>query len=139
MQADPSPQEIIPVNDSQADSVPSTPIHADHLIPQNDQAGTSNVSQPIVQESNNTHHVTKWTRSHPINQIIGDSLSGVKTRRKATGNFFMFVNFVSKMEPTKVVEALSDPSWVNAMQDELTQFERNKVWELVPRPHHSKL
>jgi len=48
----------------------------------------------------------------------------------------MFVNFVSKVEPTKIDEALADPSWVNAMQDELTQFERNKVWELVPRPHH---
>nr|XP_043615866.1 uncharacterized mitochondrial protein AtMg00820-like [Erigeron canadensis] len=42
------------------------------------------------------------------------------------------------MEPTDVAEDLSDPSWVNAMQDELTQFEINKVWELVPRPHHSK-
>nr|XP_043638103.1 uncharacterized mitochondrial protein AtMg00820-like [Erigeron canadensis] len=25
---------------------------------------------------------------------------------------------------------------VRTMQDELTQFERKKVWELIPRPHH---
>jgi Reverse transcriptase (RNA-dependent DNA polymerase) len=27
-----------------------------------------------------------------------------------------------------------DPDWIIAMQLELNQFERNKVWELVPRP-----
>jgi len=69
-----------------------------------------------------------------MDQIIGDPLTGVKTRRKATSNFCMFVNFVSKMEPTRVEEALSDPSWISVMQEELTQFERNKVWKLVPRP-----
>ena len=46
----------------------------------------------------------------------------------------MNVNFVSNSEPTKIEEALSDPSWVGAMQDELSQFERNKVWSLVPMP-----
>ncbi|KAL8093864.1 hypothetical protein AgCh_035664 [Apium graveolens] len=27
-----------------------------------------------------------------------------------------------------------DPDWISAMQEELNQFERNKVWELVPAP-----
>ena len=38
------------------------------------------------------------------------------------------------MEPKKVEEALQDPDWVIAMQEELNQFERQKVWKLVPRP-----
>ena len=42
--------------------------------------------------------------------------------------------FLSQMEPKKVDEALKDESWVLAMQEELNQFERNHVWELVPRP-----
>nr|XP_043630031.1 uncharacterized protein LOC122601330 [Erigeron canadensis] len=137
-QADPTPtQENIQnsLNDSQADSDPVL-VKADLHVPQVDQAGPSNLNQPIVQETNPAQHVTKWTRSHPINQIIGDPLSGVKTKRKATGNFCMFVNFVSKMERTEIDETLADPSWVNAMQDELTQFERNKVWKLLPIPHH---
>ena len=29
---------------------------------------------------------------------------------------------------------MEDPNWVEAMQEELNQFERNKVWELVPHP-----
>ena len=31
-------------------------------------------------------------------------------------------------------EALQDADWVLAMQEELNQFERNKVWKLVPKP-----
>ena len=37
------------------------------------------------------------------------------------------------IEPKKVTEALEDPFWIDAMQDEL-QFERNRVWTLVPLP-----
>ena len=31
---------------------------------------------------------------------------------------------------------ISDDFWVLAMQEELNQFERNKVWTLVPKPKH---
>ena len=41
---------------------------------------------------------------------------------------------VSCVEPHKVYEALDDPDWLNAMHEELKNFERNQVWELVPRP-----
>ncbi|GJV06675.1 retrovirus-related pol polyprotein from transposon TNT 1-94 [Tanacetum coccineum] len=44
-------------------------------------------------------------------------------------------NFLSKEEPKKVSEALKHPRWVDAMQDELNQFSRNKVWTLVPAPY----
>ncbi|KAI3685795.1 hypothetical protein L6452_35053 [Arctium lappa] len=37
-------------------------------------------------------------------------------------------------EPKKVDDALRDPNWVSVMQEELTEFTRNKVWNLVPRP-----
>jgi hypothetical protein len=57
------------------------------------------------------------------------------------GNYsFMFSNFcghysfVSSLEPLKVDEALDDPDWVIAMQEELNNFTRNEVWELVERP-----
>jgi len=38
------------------------------------------------------------------------------------------------LEPHRVEEALEDPNWVLAMQKELNNFTRNKVWELVERP-----
>ncbi|CAM8933228.1 unnamed protein product [Rhodiola kirilowii] len=47
--------------------------------------------------------------------------------------------FVSLVEPSSVQEALKDPDWVQAMHEELHQFERNKVWRLVPRPKDRKI
>jgi hypothetical protein len=46
----------------------------------------------------------------------------------------MFACFLSQLEPKSADEALLDSDWVIAMQEELNQFERNKVWKLVPRP-----
>ena len=42
--------------------------------------------------------------------------------------------FVSHLEPKTIVEAEKDPNWVLAMQEELNQFERSQVWDLVERP-----
>ena len=42
--------------------------------------------------------------------------------------------YLSQFEPKKVDEALQDADWVNSMHEELHQFIRNDVWELVPRP-----
>ncbi|GJY13965.1 retrovirus-related pol polyprotein from transposon TNT 1-94 [Tanacetum coccineum] len=47
----------------------------------------------------------------------------------------LFADFLSKIEPKKVYEALKHPRWVNEMQKELNQFYRNKVWTLVPLPY----
>ncbi|XP_016515215.1 putative mitochondrial protein AtMg00820 [Nicotiana tabacum] len=40
---------------------------------------------------------------------------------------------ISQLELKKFDEALKDDYWVKAMKDELDQFERNKVWDLVPK------
>lgn len=39
-------------------------------------------------------------------------------------------------EPKKVKKHMLDPHWVVAMQEELSQYERNKLWKLVPRSHN---
>jgi len=41
--------------------------------------------------------------------------------------------FFFLIEPKNVYEALVDSDWVTAMQEELHQFERNKVWHLKLR------
>ena len=41
---------------------------------------------------------------------------------------------MSSLEPKKIDEALKDIDWVNAMHEELNNFTRNQVWELVERP-----
>ncbi|GKE98125.1 retrovirus-related pol polyprotein from transposon TNT 1-94, partial [Tanacetum coccineum] len=42
------------------------------------------------------------------------------------------------MEPSNVKEAMTDPRWIDSMQDELLQFKRLDVWELVPLPDNIK-
>ncbi|CAH9132817.1 unnamed protein product [Cuscuta epithymum] len=79
-----------------------------------------------------------WLRDHPPDQVIGQVTSGIRTR-SASRREAMFTCCISQMEPMNVEEALEDSDWINAMQEELTQFERNQVWELVPRPKHQNV
>ena len=44
------------------------------------------------------------------------------------------VAFLSHIKPKNIKEASTDENWLIAMQEELNQFERNDVWDLVPRP-----
>ncbi|KAI3681723.1 hypothetical protein L6452_36527 [Arctium lappa] len=97
---------------------------------------SSSVNIPIVDptfELSNNAPAQRWTKDHPIDQILGDPDAGIQTRR-SSGNICLFVNFLSLIEPKKTDDALKDPNWVSAMQEELTEFTRNKVWNLVPRP-----
>ena len=41
---------------------------------------------------------------------------------------------MSFIEPKKIDEALWDVDWINAMHEELNNFTRNQVWDLVKRP-----
>jgi hypothetical protein len=44
---------------------------------------------------------------------------------------------VSSIEPYRIEDALRDPDWVVAMQEELNNFTRNEVWHLVPCPNQN--
>nr|GFA67212.1 hypothetical protein [Tanacetum cinerariifolium] len=99
----------------------------------------------------------KVNEAHPYSLIIGDLHTPVQTRKKAkaqvpTQNAFvsyiqdqrrnnhidfhlcLFSCFLSKMKPTSVAQALLDPDWVEAMQEELQQFQNQRVWVLVELP-----
>ncbi|GJX37796.1 putative ribonuclease H-like domain-containing protein [Tanacetum coccineum] len=98
---------------------------------------------------------TRIHKDHPKDQIIGDINSATQTRRmtKISEEHAMvsyikkqrrtnhkdyqnclFACFLSQIEPKKVTQALTDPSWIEAMQDELLQFSLQKVWRLVDLP-----
>jgi hypothetical protein len=72
-------------------------------------------------------------KDHPIDQIVGDINKGVQTR-SCLASFCEHYSFISCGEPTRIEEALEDPNWVNARNEELNNFAHNKVWELVKRP-----
>ena len=51
----------------------------------------------------------------------------------ATENECLIFGFLYEEEPKKVEEALMDPNWVIAKQDELSQIEREITLKLIPR------
>ncbi|GKA17164.1 retrovirus-related pol polyprotein from transposon TNT 1-94 [Tanacetum coccineum] len=86
------------------------------------------ITEPLVPEvpqSPITHHASTsiLTRSMVVMFIA------------ASASECLFADFLSKIEPKKVSDALKHLGWVDAMQEELNQFYRNKVWTLVPLPY----
>ncbi|KAL4573036.1 hypothetical protein LXL04_019829 [Taraxacum kok-saghyz] len=76
-----------------------------------------------------------WTRNHPPGQIIGNPNEGIQTRSKADiQNECHYAAFISQVEPKNIKDALEHSDWINAMQEELAEFDRNEVWTLVPPP-----
>ncbi|PKA55083.1 putative mitochondrial protein [Apostasia shenzhenica] len=59
---------------------------------------------------------------------------GVRTRTSYLDEH-NYTAFISKIEPKSIDEAESDEYWMIAMQEELNQFTRNDIWELVARPN----
>ena len=66
--------------------------------------------------------------------MIGELHERVTRSRSQHISHFAHSAFVATFEPRDVGHALSDPNWVNAMHEELENFERNQVWVLVPPP-----
>nr|GFA20643.1 putative ribonuclease H-like domain-containing protein [Tanacetum cinerariifolium] len=83
-----------------------------------------------------THHNSKWTKDHPLNNIIGPLSRLVSTRLQLHEQaFFCYYDaFLTSVEPKTYKEALTQACWIEAMQEEHNEFERLEVWELVPRP-----
>jgi hypothetical protein len=71
-------------------------------------------------------------KNHPESQIIGDKSAGVETRRKLS--FDSEQAMLSLIEPKSFKESRKSKYWIEAMNEELDQIEKNQTWELVPRP-----
>lgn len=110
----------------------SDQAHQSDLGDQSDPATQTEDASPTSSESDHDIIVHK---DHPLDQIIGSVHAGVKTRSSASNaNFCFYSNFLSLMEPKKIEEALQDEDWVESMQEELAEFERNQVWTKVECP-----
>ncbi|GKB02363.1 retrovirus-related pol polyprotein from transposon TNT 1-94, partial [Tanacetum coccineum] len=84
----------------------------------------------------NSEHITKWTKDHPLDNIIGELGQPVSTRLQLHEQtlFCYYDAFLTSVEPKNYKDALTQACWIEAIQEELNKFERLEVWELVPRP-----
>nr|GFC92414.1 hypothetical protein [Tanacetum cinerariifolium] len=102
-----------------------------------EQSTTPVSPQTIVQTDHPLpHHNSKWTKDHPLNNIIGqlDRPASTRLQLHEQALFCYYDAFLTSVEPKTYKEALTQSCWIESMQEELHEFERLKVWELVPRP-----
>ncbi|GJT05551.1 putative ribonuclease H-like domain-containing protein [Tanacetum coccineum] len=94
----------------------------------------SSAESPYVSQT--LHHLRKWSKDHPLDNIIGNPSRPVSTRKQlATDALWCLYNSVlSKVEPKNFKSAITEDCWFQAMQDEIHEFDRLQVWELVPQP-----
>nr|GEU32990.1 hypothetical protein [Tanacetum cinerariifolium] len=83
-----------------------------------------------------TQHNSKWTKDHPLDNIIGQLARPVSTRLQLHEQalFCYYAAFLTYVEPKTYKDALTQSCWIKEIQEELNEFERLDVWELVPRP-----
>ncbi|KAJ9555302.1 hypothetical protein OSB04_009916 [Centaurea solstitialis] len=101
---------------------------------ENETGDTSEITQPDPSESGPDDsnlgeilseeplHLTRTQKNYPASQVIGDVASPMITRKQ------------SREAGYKVLDAMKDPSWIEAMQEELLQFVLQHVWDLVDLP-----
>jgi hypothetical protein len=65
-------------------------------------------------------------RDQSVNSILGDIHKGVTTRSRVA-HFCEHFSSMSSIEPYRIEDALRDPDWVVAMQEELNNFTKNDV------------
>nr|GFB25302.1 uncharacterized mitochondrial protein AtMg00810-like [Tanacetum cinerariifolium] len=115
----------IPITDInfEQSTIPASPqaiVQTDHLLP---------------------HNNSKWTKDHPLNNIIGQLDRPVSTRLQLHEQalFCYYDAFLTSVEPKTYKEALTQSCWIEAMQEELHEFERlkNKA-RLVARGYHQE-
>nr|GEU72220.1 hypothetical protein [Tanacetum cinerariifolium] len=107
-------------------------------IPQVNFAQSSSTVSPhtIVQPDHQTpQHISKWTKDCPLDNIIGQLSRPVSTRLQLHEQalFCYYDAFLTLVEPKTYKDALTQSCWIEAMQEELNEFERLEVWELIPR------
>ncbi|KAL8126686.1 hypothetical protein AgCh_013813 [Apium graveolens] len=96
---------------------------------------TSKEDAPMQGEHTQDPTTSQETSEHASGSSSSDSSSSDKPSSDSAENLNTEEsNSESITEPKKVEEALQDADWVQAMQEELNEFERNKIWTLVSRP-----
>ncbi|GJZ58656.1 putative ribonuclease H-like domain-containing protein, partial [Tanacetum coccineum] len=157
----PDPEVVVPINEVialvLADSTGSplstivdqdTPSPIAHMgndpyfgvpIPEipSDQSSSSDSIHTIMHPDHQiSEHNSKWTKDHPLENIIGELARPVSTRLQLHEQalFCYYDAFLTAVEPKTYKDALTQACWIEAMQEELNEFERLEVWELVPRP-----
>ncbi|GKB39707.1 retrovirus-related pol polyprotein from transposon TNT 1-94 [Tanacetum coccineum] len=130
-----APQDTPPTTNIHPTSEPSTPTNANAEENNDNQAENSQFQQ---HEFTNPFciPVQENAESSSRNMVHGNPSKPVQTRRELATDpkICMFALTVSIAEPKNIKEAMADSAWIDAMHEELHQFDRLQVWELIDKP-----
>ncbi|GJS63043.1 putative ribonuclease H-like domain-containing protein [Tanacetum coccineum] len=105
-------------------------------VPSDQSSSSDSIHTNVPPDHQISEHNNKWTKDHPLENIIGELARPVSTRLQLHEQalFCYYDAFLTAVEPKTYKDALTQACWIEAMQEELNEFERLEVWELVPRP-----
>nr|GFA32102.1 hypothetical protein [Tanacetum cinerariifolium] len=90
------------------------------LVPQRQKASDYDNSDPV----------------HQIQHVLPSADKTVPSQKELDLLFGpLYDEFFNAAEPKNIKESMADSAWINAMQEELYQFDRLQVWELVDKPY----
>nr|GEW77043.1 hypothetical protein [Tanacetum cinerariifolium] len=110
---------------------PKTPtFHDDPLHEYLHEDSTSQGSSSNIRQSHTTFELLgRWTKDHPIANVIGDPSRSVSTIKQLQTNamWCFFDAFLTSVEPKNFKQAMTEPSWIDAMQEEFMNLKDYKV------------
>ncbi|GJV49640.1 retrovirus-related pol polyprotein from transposon TNT 1-94 [Tanacetum coccineum] len=101
-------------------------------IPSDQSSSTNNIHTIVHPDHQIFEHNSKWTKDHPLENIIGELDRPISTRLQLHEQaLFCYYNaFLTAVEPKTYKDALTQSCWIEAMQEELNEFECLRLDEL---------
>nr|GEU84964.1 ribonuclease H-like domain-containing protein [Tanacetum cinerariifolium] len=123
---------IVGSNDPSMSSLEETGIF-DDLYDDKEVGSSSNVGPSYT----TFELLGRWTKNHLIANAIRDPsrLVSTKNQLKTDAMWCYFNAILTSVETKTYKEEMLEPSWIDAMQEEILEFKILKVWELVPCPN----
>ncbi|GJR65063.1 retrovirus-related pol polyprotein from transposon TNT 1-94 [Tanacetum coccineum] len=130
----PAPEVVAPINEviapvlaDSTGSLSSTTVDQDALSPSNSQ--TTPETEPLVIQND----VEEDNHDIEVAHMGNDSPVSTRLQLHEQALFCYYDAFLTTVEPKTYKDALNQAYWIEVIQEELNEFERLEVWELVPR------
>nr|GEW56227.1 retrovirus-related Pol polyprotein from transposon TNT 1-94 [Tanacetum cinerariifolium] len=144
-QTTPEPQSSIIPNDVEDDNYDLDIAHMNNdsffgipilEVPSDQSSLTDSIHTIVHPDHQISEHNRKWTKDHPLENVIGELARPVSTRLQLHEQALLcyYDAFLIFVEPKTYKDALTQSCWIKEMQEELNEFECLEVRELVPQP-----
>nr|GEW18231.1 retrovirus-related Pol polyprotein from transposon TNT 1-94 [Tanacetum cinerariifolium] len=139
----PSSHQSVVAGSNIIEDNPFTPVENDPFVnvfalkPSSEASSSGDVSSTektyVIQTH---HHIRKQSKDHPLDNVISNPSRPVSTRKQLVTDalWCLYNSVLSKVEPKNFKSAITKDCWFQVMQDEIYEFDRLQVWELVPHP-----